>query len=151
MLRLIASMAELQKADPRARRTALTIVAAGALAGTALLAMATALRPSFEAWIGEDMPSRLRLVMVTLSLFAVVPPLWMSAYLWRLGGRAIRAERFPTADRRVVRDTPVLTGAAARRRGRWLQILAAVLAGGVMLLGVLLWRLLSLLSATAAV
>jgi hypothetical protein len=144
-------MGELQKADPRARRTALAIVAAGAAAGTVLLTMATALRPSFEAWVREDVPSRLRLVMVTLSLLAIVPPLWMSAYLWKLGGRAIRAERFPTADLRVVRDTPVLTGAAARRRGRWLQILAAALAGSVMLLGVLLWRLVSLLSATAAV
>lgn len=142
-------MAELQKADPRARRTALVIVAAGAIVGIVLLATATALRPSFEAWVGEDVPSRLRLAMVTVSLLAIVPPLWMSAYLWRLGGRAIRAERFPTADLHVIRNTSVLTGAAARRRGRWLQILAATLAGSVILLGVLLWRLLSLLSATA--
>jgi hypothetical protein len=54
-----------------------------------------------------------------------------AAYAWRFGRRVRRDGRFPPVGHPVVRGTPILTGALARRRGAWAQaagIAMAVLA-----------------------
>jgi hypothetical protein len=142
-------MAELRQADPRARRTALVIVGAGILVGVLLLVAADSARPTFEAWVNADLPTRSRLVAAALILLMTGPAIAMSVYLWRLGTRAVRSQQFPPPGLRVARDTPVVTGDAAARAGRWIRTLAAALGAAGVLLGLLLWRLLSRLAAVA--
>ncbi len=140
-------MPELQKADPRARRTAFLIVLIGAVAGTVMFAMASAMGPAVEIWLAEDLPTRSRLLAGVLAVLTAVPAAGMSVYLWRLGGRTLQANRYPPPGLRVVRDTPVAVGETAARRGRALQIMAVALGASGVVLGLLLWHLLSMLPA----
>jgi hypothetical protein len=136
-------MSELQKADPRARRAALIVVAIGTLGGAGLILLFETYRTDVAAWIAAD-DRRIRLVIAALVLLTAGPALAMAAYLWRLGHRTIESDRYPPPGLRVVRDTRVVIGPAARRVGRVVQVAASVLAGGGVLLAVSLWRLLAL-------
>jgi hypothetical protein len=139
-------MPEVQQADPRARRLALSIVVLGTLAGAGLIIAAGAARPVLEAWVAANPRSRLSVVLWLMVLLTSAPAILMAVHLWRLGSRAVRARRFPPPGLRVVRATVVLTGEAASRRGRLLQIFAGALATSGILLGLTLWRLIAVLS-----
>jgi hypothetical protein len=140
-------VSEIQRADPAARRASVLIIACGAVVGVVLIGLAGALRPEFERWLAEDPRPRLEWVMAALSLMASGPLLGLAWYLWRLGHRIRRAGAFPPPGFKVVRDTPVETGQAARRRAVVIQTLAVVLAAGALLMAAALWRLISLLPA----
>jgi hypothetical protein len=138
-------MAEIQKADPRLRRTGLVVVGAAAILGVLLMSIAASLRPDFEAWVRQDLTVRVRMVMIALTLLTAGPALGMAGYLWHLGHRIIRAERYPPPGLRVVRDTLVVSGQAAGRRGRLMQGFGAVIGLASLLLAFFLVRLLALL------
>ena len=141
-------MGEMQKADSAARRAALMMVGSGAVAGVVLISLGNLLRPAFEGWLEADPRSRFRTVAVALVSLTSGPLLVFASYMWHLGGRIRRAGRYPPLGFMIVRDTPVLTGAGARRRGRVLQMLGGVLAAAALLLAALFWRLASLLPST---
>jgi hypothetical protein len=63
----------------------------------------------------------------------------MAAWVWSLGVRVLRGNRHPPEGVKVIRDTPVSRGAAARLYGRLYQGLAALFVlAGLSILG-LLW------------
>ena len=74
----------------------------------------------------------------------------LGAYLWRGASRVRRAQRWPPPGARTLRDTPVLTGAAARRRARGMQAVALALWLVALALPVLAWRLHAALAPAAA-
>lgn len=92
------------------------------------------------------MDDRLVLSVWGLALASVVPMLFLSAYLWRLGARIVHSGVFPPPGMRVVRDTPVLLGRAAVRRGRLLKVLGLLAGAAGIGLVIVLWRLTSLLT-----
>jgi len=139
------SVGEIQAADPRSRRLAVTIVGCAAAAGALLIIVAQQFRPEFEAWLQQDLRARFRLVIAALTIATTGPVLALAAYSWDLGRRIVRAGRFPPPALRLIRDTPVVTGEAARRRGRLIQWFAAALGLAAVFLAVFLWRLTSLL------
>ena len=143
-------MTDIQKADPKARRTSLVIVGGGALLGVALIRLAGTLRPEFEAWVRQDMSFRPWMVMAVVTLLTAGPVLGLAGFLWRLGRRIVRAERYPPPGLAVLHDTPVVIGHAAARRGRLVQAFAAVLALAGPLLAFFVWRLAYLLRGGAA-
>lgn len=143
-------MSEIQKADPNARRTGLLIIGVGTVLGVALITTAGELRSDLEDWVKEDPKVRLRMVMAALMLLTMGPVLGLAVYFWRLGERIVRAERYPPPGFRVVRDTTVVIGQAAGRRGRLMQVFAAVTAVAGLLVAFFLWRLFFLLKAGAA-
>lgn len=112
---------DIQRADPKARRLAFaTLVVLGGAGAMGIVAT--------DAWLARlragdsDEARRALLAFVrwgsvghasVLSGFAV--------YAWRLGGRVRRDGRFPPIGRAVLRDTRILTGAAAYRRGALAQ------------------------------
>jgi hypothetical protein len=138
-------VAEIQKADPRALRSALLIVGGGVLLGVVFITIAGECRQAFETWLTQDLRARLRIVTAVLTLLTTGPILAIASYCWRLGGRIVRARRYPPAGLRTLRDTLVLTGEAADRRGRFLQVWAAVMGVAGLLLAFFLWRLVFLL------
>lgn len=139
-------MPEVQQADPRARRLALSIIVVGTLVGAGLLTAADSARPAFETWVATEPESRLRIVLWVLMLSMVAPVILVALYLCRLGSRTTRARRFPPPGLRVVRETVVLSGDEASRRGRLLRVFAGALGAAGVLLAVALWRLLMLLA-----
>lgn len=117
----------LQPADPAARRRLLVAVALIAVAGVAGLVV-------LEAWLAalrqldpaESAPRLVAtLLWVTGATSLVVAA--FGVYAWRLGGRVCASLRFPPPGVAVVRDTPIIEGIAARRRGAILRALGIAL------------------------
>jgi hypothetical protein len=129
------------------------LVACGTLVGLVAISLAEFYRPALVDWITRDpeqIDSRLRLAFAVLAVAFVVPLLGFAAYFWRLGERIVRAERFPAPGLAVTRDTVVLRGSFARRRGRLAQLLAAIFVLAASAFAIVLWWLMSLLRVRVA-
>jgi hypothetical protein len=120
-------MPEIQPADPATRRRAL--IAAGAIAVAGWVAFF-----ALQEWLArlpgtdpEYMRASLERALVWGSWAAMLPVAVLAGWLWVYGARVSRAGRFPAPGAKVVRDTPVLVGDAARLRGTALKVLAAFL------------------------
>jgi hypothetical protein len=120
-------MAEIQPADPAARRRVLIAAGAIAVAGWAAFF-------ALQEWLAglqglDPLHARraLEKAMIWGSWAATLPVAALAGWLWLTGVRVCRAERFPAPGSKVVRDTPVLHGEAARLRGIALRVLAAFL------------------------
>lgn len=86
--------------------------------------------------------------LVAAMLFA--PTVIFAVYLWLLGVKVVNAGMFPPPGLRVIRNTTVITGSAALRRGRRLKIVAVCLAIAFGLLCLMFWRLVRVLNGTGA-
>ncbi len=135
---------KIQKADPAARRKSLLIVG---LAGIVLLVAGLL--------FGFDEPDRIdaiaglilespRIGVIAMAVGAF-PIVLFAIYLFVVGARVVRAERFPLPGQAVVRDTPIREGRAAIFHGRVLQALAVLLALAAAALPVILARVLDTL------
>lgn len=109
-----------------------------------------------QAWLDDvrnmavaDARRILAAAFVWTGAIAVASLLGLALYLWRIGARICAAARFPLPGARVVRDTVVLHGGAALRRGRFLQWAGAALAVCALALLAAGWRLYVLLLAHA--
>ena len=135
---------EIQRADAGARRRAALIVVCAAVAGAILIALARTYRPALERWITQDpdqVGSRLRLAFSILAVVSSGSLLGFAAYFWRLGMRVVHAEQIPPPGLAVLRDTPIVRGSAARRRGRFIQVVAVMLTLLAVLIAVLFSRI----------
>ena len=90
---------------------------------------------------------RLTFVALAMTILTTVPLLGLAAYMWQVGRRVIRVDRYPPPGLRLIRAAPVVTGPAARRRGRLFQGFAIVLGLAGLLLAFFLWRLVATLPA----
>jgi hypothetical protein len=118
---------EIKPADKRLRLLTCLIFAVAVVAGASGLW-------AFEVWLDsvKQKPSdeALRLLLSALvwlvgtAFFAL---LLLGVYFWRWGKRIRATAQFPLPGSRVVRDTVVLRGEAALRRGRVLQGTAVAL------------------------
>ncbi len=137
-------MAQIQKADPRARRRAIITLVLGALIGCGAILLFQHYAPALQDWILQDREkagTRIAYVLMLFSALSSVPLLAFAVYLWRFGSRVVGAERLPPPGCPVARDTPVLQGPSARRRGRLAQGLAGCLVCLAAALPVIFWWL----------
>jgi len=131
----------IQKADPQARRRAIVALLAAAFLGGVLLLVFDTYRPEYEAWVRNRAdwiiahPGMTALIVFAGSL----PMIVFALYLWRIGADTVRCERFPPPKLSVVRDTLVLSGDAAVRRGRLVQATALLMIGLCCVSGLVFW------------
>lgn len=138
---------EIQRADVRLRR--LTVVA---LAVAAVAAAGCAL--AFQRWMlhqaaalpVEQLIVRLRHWLGFATAASGLCLLLLAGHSARTARRVARQRRWPLAEARVLRDTPIRRGEAALRLGRLLDALAIVLAVLAAGLGAVSWRLFALTS-----
>jgi hypothetical protein len=140
-------MAEIHYATPGAIRRLLVHIVLVTIVGSAVIVLSQAYQPQVVEWAASD-PSRVRgraqLLIALLAAILLLPLLGFAWYVWRLGTRTLREERFPPEGLVVIRDMLVMRGAAARARGRLFRLIAfsvAILAG---LMATILWRLATL-------
>jgi hypothetical protein len=137
-------MAQIQQADPGTRRFALVLLAATAVLGAGALALLDSYRQSLLSWF-RAIESQVQLIIIVAALLVLlVPLLVMAAWVWSYGDRVLRDNRHPPEGVKVIRDTPVSHGAAARLYGRLYQGVAAlfVLAAlSVLWVSWMLWHL----------
>lgn len=134
-------MPAIQKADPRVRRRAIVAALVVALLGSVFFLALDIYRPEYEAWV----LARADWItahpgVITLIVFAgSLPIIVFALYMWRVGAETVRYERFPPPKQSVVRDTLVLSGDAAARRGRVMQATAVLLIGLCCLSALVFW------------
>ena len=142
-------MADVQKADPGARRQAVWLLVAGTVVGALLIVAFARYQTPLVKWIRVDpreAAHRLTLTLVAGVVVLSAPAVLFAAYLWRLGGRVLRTQQFPPPGYRAIRDIPIVTGRAAMLRGQLFRILAACLGVASLFLWLTLWRLARLLA-----
>jgi hypothetical protein len=142
-------MTEVRRADPAVRRQAVLILVVGTILGALLIVGFQRYHIPIRDWIRSEpgaSAQRANWALLLLAAFLIGPLLGLATYLWSLGGRVLRAREFPPPGLRVIRDTPVITGEGAISRGRLLKLLALGCGIASVALGLLLWRLASLLS-----
>lgn len=120
-------MAEIQPADPGARRRALVAIVAIVIAGAFGYFV-------FEDWLAEvkaSPPAQARAALTNAlewgSWAAALPLVALGVQLWRWGRRVRVSERFPPPGAKLARATPVRTGSAARAHATALQFFAVIL------------------------
>lgn len=137
---------EIHAADPRAKRTAIVVLVAGLIAGTALILIFDRARPEIARWILADQQHvafRARVVLSLVALIVVGPLIGFAGYFYRLGAATLRSARFPPPGTAMLHDTRVLSGDEARTRGRVLQAVGVTLVALATAIAVLLWTLAS--------
>jgi hypothetical protein len=117
---------DIQKGDRRALRHALIVVVVSVVIGMIALGVIARHRTGIEDWIEDDPSGRLR-TLALLGALGMLPFAAAGTWIFRLGRRIVRAERFPPPGTTVFRDTVVLRGRAARRRGLLIEALAVFL------------------------
>ena len=122
-------MDEIQRADPGAKRKAIWIVGMTALLGAGTLWVFEIYQDEFVAWLVDNLDYLAQNTLVVFFMAAVcAAPLIASAIiLFLLGRRIVKGQRFPPPDYPVYRDTRVLKGSRAIRRGRIAQLLSLVI------------------------
>jgi len=119
-------MGQIQPADAKARRRALWVVAIAALSGLCAVLALEYYQDDIQAWLERNFDYLVRNPFVVFpAVLVFVSPLFAAGiYLFLLGNRTVRAQRFPPPHYAVSRDTPVLEGSQGIRRGRIIQILS---------------------------
>lgn len=124
-----AGKKEIQPADPVARKRALMLVGGAVVLGAVLLVFDTFYEVKSEALFRSialhflDRPLTMFLVLLAL----VVPMVAVSVYIFIQAGRIVKSQRMPYPGQKVIKDTVVIEGDEAVKRGRGLQFLAVVM------------------------
>lgn len=120
---------EIQKADPQAKRNALILMGAAVLLATFVSFLLKRVHEPLLEWIFADelaLKDRLNIVLSGLFLF-FLPLVFCGIYVMKQAGRIIRAARYPAPGMKTIRDSVVLTGEEALRKGKLMQFLALVM------------------------
>jgi len=137
---------EIHRADPRLRRQAFVVLGAALLLAVVVVLLAHRwMDRSAHALSTTELVATMRLMIGAAMAGTVVCLLILAGYAAYLGRRVAEERRWPLASARVLRDTPVRSGAAAMGLGRMLIIAAVVLGALAIGAGVLSWQLLALL------
>jgi hypothetical protein len=115
---------EIVRADTRLRRLAITVVVVSAVAGSIAIWLV-------QQWLDSVRQAstasavQLFAALVGLMGLTIVLLVAFGVYLWQYGRRVRAASMFPPPGAKVIRDTPVLRGPPALRRGLILQAAGA--------------------------
>lgn len=136
-------METIQRADPKARRKAIGVICVATVLGIGAILTFEYVRDDFQAWLEKNLDFLIEhpLVVLVASLILVSPVLAAGIYLYLVGKRTVRAQRFPPPGYAVTRDTLILTGGKAIRRGQILKGLSLVLVGSAGAIPVIMWHL----------
>lgn len=136
---------EIQHADSRLRRvTAIVLVLATIAAAWTVFAFHQWMLQQATALSAEQMIVRLRHWIGLATTASGLCLLLLAGYSARNARRIAEQRRWPLADARVLRDTPVRRGDVALRLGRLFNAVAVVLILLALGVGLLSWRLFAL-------
>ena len=118
------SRPSVQPADPAHRRIAIVGILLINTAGAVLIWLVTRQIDRLVDLTGLEHAALIICLAMILVSLGILPT---ALYLYTTGRRIRQAERFPPPGMAVIRNTPVITGPPARRRGTILMILAVIL------------------------
>jgi hypothetical protein len=120
-------VAEIQRADAATRRLALLAVAGVAVAGWAAYFVLQDWLAGMHSADPVETRHALEDALLWGSWAACAPVALLALWMFLHGGRISRAGRYPAPGSKVIRDTPVLHGSAARLRGMLLRVFGIIL------------------------
>lgn len=122
-------MGTVQPADPKARRKAVWVISIASVLGLSAIWAFEYFQSDLQSWLEKNIDFLLEntIVVFLVSLALISPVLAAGTYLLLLGNRTVREQRFPPLGDAVSRDTLVLEGRPALRRGRVIQLLSVLL------------------------
>ena len=137
----VSFMLQIQTPDPVARKKALILLGVGMIFGCVFLSTYEWYLAHLEEWILAQPERRQEKLLWILAALLVLflPVLFAAVYFWRTACSVMDAQRFPLPGAKVIRQTPILTGAKALFRGRVLQVCAVFLGGGAVVVPVVFW------------
>ena len=113
-----------QPADPARRRIILAALILINTAGAGIIWLVTRYIDRLIDFTGME---RITLIICLAMILVSLGTLPTALYLFTVGRRIRQAERFPPPGMAVIRNTAVITGPPARRRGTILVVLAVIL------------------------
>jgi len=133
---------EIQRADTRLRRVTIVVIllAAIAAAGVILIAHDWMMQQALAS-TPEQLVAQMRRWLGWASIGCGACLLALATHAWRRGRAAIAQRRWPVANARVLRDTPVKHGDAALGVARLLNLVALMLLAFAVAMVALSWRL----------
>ena len=136
-------MIEIQPADTKAKQKAIRILVVSTLVGACAILLFEYYRADIQAWLEDNIAilTQNTSVVFMVALVFISPILALCIYLFKLGVRIVQCKRFPPANYAVSRDTRVIEGSAAVRRGRLLQLLSIFLMITAGALPVIIWQI----------
>ena len=138
-------MQNIQQPDPKERQNAIWFVCMVALLGVCVILIFNSFQDDLQSWLEGNINFLLenRYMVFVVSLIAELPIFVAGIYLYSLGTRSVRAQRFPPPGAKVTRKTPVLEGAAGIRRGRLIQLISLLVLCCAAAIPVVLWFIFS--------
>jgi len=123
------NMDEIQQADPKAKRKAIWLVGITTLFGFCAMLAFEYYQDDFQSWLELNIGYLVQnaYVVFLVAVVFISPVIVAGIYLLFLGNRIVRSQRFPIPGHAVIRDTQVLRGLRAIRRGRIIQLLSLLL------------------------
>jgi len=127
-------MEEIHKADPAARMRALRYALGISFVFFVLIVWFLGNRQAFVEWLlaNLDMLQENSWIPWAFILLLMSPLVFFGAYMLRTGARIKHEKKYPTANMSVTRDTRIIRGESAMKRGTVLQV-----AGTALILGCL--------------
>jgi len=116
-------MPDIQPADPEARRKAIALLLVMCVLLLPLLWWLNANLASLESWIAqpEEAAEHAVLAIALLVASGVILLLVVAGYVNQLANSILSTERYPPPDIKVIKDTQIRRGKAARRIGKLLK------------------------------
>jgi len=119
-------MGRIQPADIKARRKALWVFGIATLFGLCAILAFEYYQHDFQTWLERNIDYLVRntFVVFLATLVFVSPLIAAGIYLFMIGNRTVRAQRFPPPQYAVMQDTRMFEGSRGVRRGRIIQFLS---------------------------
>ena len=136
-------MSDIQPADPRARRWTIALLLVMCVLLVPLLWWLNSNMAFLESWIAhpEDAAERATLAIVVLVASGVLLLLVVAGYVNNLANSILSTERYPPPDKKIIRDTRIRRGDAARRIGKFLKVYVAVILLLIAVLIIVGWQI----------
>lgn len=115
----------IQKADPATRKRALYLIGAMTVVGAAAIHWGL---PALQKHLFSLPPKQSLKMMCSIIFITFIPVSLMGFYFCLLGHKTLHTNQFPPRGTKVIKDTALLTGSAAVRRGKILIL------GGILLI-----------------
>ena len=121
-------MSEIQRADPKTRRSTIIFTLVIVLVLTPILIWLNSYVESIEDWLAQPGKTieRVKFIISVLAVVGFILLLSLAIFTFRFARSILRFDRYPPPNFKVIKDVRVRHGIAARRIGKLIQAYSVV-------------------------
>lgn len=120
---------EIQPADPAARSQALWLILAVTIVLGALVLAVQFKEQQINQWLIARFDKLVGQpeILFLIAFVVMLPLVGVAVHVYRLADQIVKSERIPPPGKKVIKDTPIITGKKAVRQGRGLKFTAVLM------------------------